>query len=393
MDSVHRPRTTAEVDPDRRRDARATAAVAVQFAVNGAFFASFVPRLPELRDELGISTRAIGILLTVASASGLLASLAVRGIVARFGTRRVLFGGGVVIAASLVLVGVAGSWPLALVGLLGMFACDVLVDVSMNMQGSWLSSRRRRPIMNRLHGLWSLGSAVGGVVASTVAGASVSLTVHLVIAACVLVVMSSIVVTQLLPVDEVHAAPAAVEGVPAAPGFSRVRFFVAGLTAVAIEMAAMSWAAFRITDDLDGSASVAALAYVAVAGGQMVARFAGDHLAHRFGSDALMRGSAVLAISSIVAAALVGVEALVVAAFLFAGFGLAALAPRLYDLAARAGGGSASGLGVLTAGIRTATIIVPASVAAVASATSVGTALAVAAVVAGVGFLASTTPR
>ncbi len=376
-----------------RRDARATAAVAVQFAVNGAFFASFVPRLPELRDELGIGTRSIGVLLTVASASGLLASLTVRRVIARFGTRHVLFAGGLTIASSLVLVGIAGSWPLALVGLLGMFACDVFVDVAMNMQGSWLSARRPRPIMNRLHGLWSLGSAAGGLVASSLAGASVSLTVHLVIAACVLVVMSSIVATQLLPVDEVHEPAAASATVEVTPQFSKARFFVAGLCAVAIEMAAMSWAAFRITDDLHGSASVAALAYVAVAGGQMIARFAGDHLAHRWGSDPLMRASALLAMAAIVAAALIGVEAFVVAAFLFAGFGLAALAPRLYDLAARAGGGTASSLGVLTAGIRTATIVVPASVAAVASATSVGTALVLAAVVSGVGFLVSTRQR
>ena len=44
----------------------------------------------------------------------------------------------------------------------GMTGFDVLVDVSMNMQASWLSARRHTPVMNRLHGLWSLGTVVGG---------------------------------------------------------------------------------------------------------------------------------------------------------------------------------------------------------------------------------------
>ena len=64
-------------------DHRATVAVAVQFAVNGAFFASFMPRLPELRTDIGISTGAVGILLMVASATGLVSSLTVRRVIAR----------------------------------------------------------------------------------------------------------------------------------------------------------------------------------------------------------------------------------------------------------------------------------------------------------------------
>ena len=40
---------------------------------------------------------------------------------------------------------------------------DIFIDVAMNVQGSALSARRHAPVMNRLHGLWSLGSVAGGV--------------------------------------------------------------------------------------------------------------------------------------------------------------------------------------------------------------------------------------
>ena len=41
-------------------DRRALRAVAVQFFINGALFASFVPRLPEIRDRVGISVAGVG---------------------------------------------------------------------------------------------------------------------------------------------------------------------------------------------------------------------------------------------------------------------------------------------------------------------------------------------
>lgn len=387
------------------RDRRATVAIAVQFAVNGAFFASFLPRLPELRDELGVSTSAIGALLTVASAVGLVSSPLLRPIIARYGTRRVLFAGGLILAAGLALLGQAGSWPVALAGLIGLFLVDVFVDVAMNMQGSWLSARRHHPIMNRLHGLWSAGSVVGGLVSARLAHTSLAL--HLGITAVVLAVLSSLVATQVLPVDETHEDPDAADGAAdteadnaaGSDGERHRRFavsplqaslFAAGLTAVLVEMTAIGWAAFRITDDLGGSAATAGVAYVAVVGGMTVGRFAGDHLAHWWGSDRLMRGSAVLAMAALLVAGFVRFQPVTVIAFAAAGLGIATLTPRLYDLAARAGRGSAAGLGVLTAGIRTASILAPASVAAVASATSVGLALALAGIVAGLGFLAAT---
>ena len=390
-----------------RRDSRATAAVAVQFAVNGAFFASLFPRLPELRDQIEVSTEAIGVLLTVSAASGVVASLTSARLIARFSTRTVMFAGGVVIGLALVGVGVSSTWAAAALALAVMFAVDVYVDVAMNMQASWLSARRARSIMSRVHGLWSLGSVLGGLGAGALAGAAVSLRAHLIGAAVILVVVSSVLATQLLPVDEVHrhdeADPPLDPNDASRPGRSgsaavrdrtarslMARFFLAGLAAVVIEVAAMNWAAFRITDDLGGAESTGAIAFAAVMAGGTLSRFLGDHLAHRFGAERFTSVSAVVAMVGLVAAAVVGTPALVVTAFLVAGLGTAALTPRLYDLAARAGGGTASGLGWLTAGMRIANMVTPVAVAAMATGTSVGTAIAIAGVAAGLLFIGAT---
>lgn len=229
--------------------------------------------------------------------------------------------------------------------------------------------------------------------AGALAGSAVSLQTHLVAAAGLLVVISSLVATQVLPVDEVHVEKAAPDEAPGrriTPRGLMVRLFIAGLAAVTIEVASMNWAAFRITDDLGGASSTGALAFAAVMAGGTIIRFAGDHLSHILGDARFTAGSAALAMVGLVAAAVVDVPALVVGSFLLAGMGIATLTPRLYDMGARAGSGTAAGLGWLTAGMRIATMATPAAVAALATRTSVGVAIAAAGVAAGVLFLAAT---
>lgn len=390
---------------DANVNRRATVAVAVQFAVNGAFMATFVPRLPELRDAIGISTEAIGIVLTVASGAGLFASMTCRRLIAAAGTRRVLFVGGLVMAGCLLGVGWSTSWPLTVVALACLLAVDVYVDVAMNMQASWLSARRRRSIMNRIHGLWSLGSVAGGLVAGWAAGRTISLSTHLTVVAGALAILSSIVAVFLLPTDEVHAGKlhsgevrtSADDGHHPRPvrRMSRASavFLFAGFAAIAIETTAITWSPFRITDDLGGAESTGALAFAAVMAGSTLGRFAGDHLSHMLGVERFTTAAAAVATAGLVAASFVTSEVVALGCFFVAGLGIATLVPHLYDEAARAGGGSASGLGVLTAGTRVASIVTPIAVGALAGAATVGVAIATAAILCGAMFVAATTTR
>ena len=160
-------------------DRRAVASVATQFFVNGVLFASFIPRLPEIRDRIDVSTGVLGVLMTTALVIGLAGSLISGQLLNRFGTRLTLMGGAALLVLILPLIGFATT-PLMFVLALGLMAAlDVVVDVSMNLQGSWLSARRHAPIMNRLHGLWSLGTVVGGLAAARLTASGVSLQTHL----------------------------------------------------------------------------------------------------------------------------------------------------------------------------------------------------------------------
>ena len=146
-------------------DQRALAAVAMQFFLNGAVFASFMPRLPEIRGRIGTTTGGLGLMLSIAGIIGIAGSALVGPAIEKFGTWRVVMLGGTILGGSLPLIGVANGKAVFLIGLVLMMTFDVFVDVAMNMQASWLSARRHAPVINRLHGL--AGFVFVGLGAST----------------------------------------------------------------------------------------------------------------------------------------------------------------------------------------------------------------------------------
>lgn len=365
-------------------DRRALRSVAMQFFVNGALFASFLPRLPEIRDRVGISVAGLGLLLSIAGVSGLVGSATVGPAIARFGTRHVMLGAGALVASSLAVVGLATTPLLLAVGLVGMLTFDVLVDVAMNMQGSWLSARRHAPVMNRLHGLWSLGTLIGGIASARIAAAGVSLSVHLVSAAAVLLVVVVVVNQGVLRVDEHPADTATGAGERADDRATwRLRpilvlFLLAGFFAVAIESTSIEWAAFRFADDFGTGAGFAALGYVAVTGGMTLGRFGGDWLAVRLGERRLAAAAIMLTAVGLAAATLTADRWVVLAGYVVAGLGIATMLPTLYDTAAQHPGRPGVGLGALTAGLRISSLTIPLIVGLLAATSlSVGSAIAI----------------
>ncbi len=364
--------------------------MAVQFFVNGAVVASFLPRLPEIRDRIDLTLDQLGLLLAAAVFAGIAASFAVGPLVAALGTRRLILGGGLVLVGALALVGAADSVPLLLLGLVGIQAADVCVDVPMNLQGSWLSARRHTPVMNRLHGLWSLGTVLGAIVATQATAAELSLRTHLFIAAGLFAVAILGVGANLLRVDERGDEPDPDDATTETSGRGRrsgprwrllLLIGAASGGAFAAEQTSSDWAAFRLIDDLGNTAALGALGYVAYTLGMTVGRFAGDSVVVRIGDDRLARLSIVLASVGAVASTLVDLTAAVLAGLFATGLGVATFFPTLYDQAAQMPGGGAGGLGAVTAGSRAMGLFAPLVIGALAATDTFDVGMAIATVV------------
>lgn len=378
-------------EPDRpQTDRRALQSVAVQFFANGLVYATFIPRLPEIRDRVDISIGALGIVLMLGSISGLTASVFTGRVIARFGSRRVMIFGAALSIGSLPIIGFATTPAVLVLGLVGVLFFDVFIDVAMNVQASALSARRHAPVINRLHGLWSLGTVVGGLATVVLIRAGVTAPQQFIVVAVGLVAALGFVAPGLLRRDEVpELAAARAEGESTIEEFGKIvrhpfglfslLLGAGGATAMLIESTNGDWAAFRLGDDLGALPGVAGLGFLAYTVGMTAGRFGGDWLQVQVGWVRLVRYGAIVAGIGSGAATLVPNVAVAIIGFLVAGLGSSVLFPQLYDRAARAPGPPGSGFASMLVGTRSAAILAPLIVGALASTTvlDVGQAMAI----------------
>ena len=348
---------------ERPGDRRALQSVSMQFFANGVVYASFIPQLPEIRDRVGISIGALGFVLTLASISGLIGRLLTGRVIAKLGTRRVVIIGTIMSIGSLPVVGFATTPAMLIVGLVGLLFFDVFIDVAMNVQGSVLSARRRTPVMNRLHGLWSLGGVAGAIMTVLANRADISVSVHL--AVVTRRADRRVAVRRAGPAAGRRAARARRRVEPVGEGLhgsevmateevenairhrrfgaAAVVLAIGGATAMLLEVGNGDWAAFRLSVDFDSSAGVASAAFLLFTVGMTIGRLGGDWVQVRIGSMQLRRLGLVVAGVGSVLATLVPVEGVSIVGFLIAGLGTSVLFPQLYDQAARLPGPPGSG--------------------------------------------------
>lgn len=341
---------------------RALKSVFVQFFVNGAVVASYIPRLPEIRDQLDLSLPRIGLILAVTTGIGVLGSVIQAPIISTFGTRRAMTVASLVLVLGLASVGFAVNTTALVIALSVVAISDVVTDVAMNMQGSSLSARRSSPVVNRLHGLWSLGTVVGGVASSLAASAGVSLQTHLIVASVVLAGALAYVAPGLLPTDDGLLGSGSADEGAASPSKSALMvvllFIALGGAAIVPEMLTSDWAAFRLADDLGAANGTAGLGYVAFTAGMVAGRFCADAIVDQHGPSRVLRiatgltavGTALAMITPFISVTLVGL--------VVTGLGVSVMFPQIYDAAVRSHV-SKGALGGLTAGSRGALLLAP----------------------------------
>jgi MFS family permease len=349
---------------------RARTAVLGYFFVLGAATATWAARLPAIKSSLHLSDGGLGLALFAVPAGAVL-TLAMSGrIVDGFGAARVMRIAGLLVAAALVAIGLGpatGDLPVLIVALVWYGAVAGLLDVSMNTCGARLEAGYDRPIMSSLHAGYSIaglaGAGIGAIFAwlalgplPTFAAVAVALVV-LVLLAARWVVLPPVPAHAARPGDPPFrppspgtggARPAASSGgappprTPLAHPPSRRQIsgviWVLGLLALCGQLgegAAGDWSAVYLHTDLGSPAGLAACALAAFSVTMAAGRVAGDRLAARFGSVALVRVSGLLAGIGLAAGLLIGTPAAGIAGFALLGLGLAGIFPQLVSSAAR----------------------------------------------------------
>ena len=357
-------------------------AVAALFFVNGATFSNWLPRIPEIRDRLGLGNAGLGATLLGGGLGGIIGSMLVARAMDRLGSRRLLMLAAGLLSIGLPLIALVPKAVLLLLVLTALGMLDVFNDVAMNAQGVIVQQRLGRSIMNRLHAMWSLGFTGGALVGSAAAAAGIGVRVHLAAVGAVLLATVIVVQRWLVPVDpppnEPHAAPsgddvatagAATAGsAQAAHRWSRagIAMACAALAAAALEVTPNDWAAVLMHDVFHAGRN-SGFGTVACAGAMLVGRLAGDHVLDRVGEQRLLIGAIVLAGTGAFVTAVAPVTALALIGLVIWGLGLSVVFPQLYSAAARVPGMSAgAGLGSMLLGQRLGGLLTAVSVGALA---------------------------
>ncbi len=298
----------------------------------GVLWGGFAACLPDVKAQLDVSERDLGVLLLFTPMAAVVAMLLAPAIGARLG-RAALPAACLFMAAAFVLPGqvtVAAVFPLA------MLACGFgtgLTDVLMNARVAALENDRGVPLMNLCHAAYSFGYAAGAILTGAMRaqgyGPAPVLGAMALLAGCIALATAErdgAILGLARPKD--GSAPGGLGLVPVIGG---------GIVLIAFltENAAESWSALHIEKTLGGSPAEGAMGPAAIALTMGVARLFGQGLAMRISPARLLTGGALIsAVGALVAAAAVS-PAMAYAGFVTMGIGSSVIAPTAFSLTGR----------------------------------------------------------
>jgi fucose permease len=273
------------------------------FFLPGIAMSSWVTRTPDVRDQLGLSTGQMGLILFGLSVGSMIGILCSGRFVSRFGTRPVIVLGTLLIIAGTVVIGVGSavpSPPLVAAGLCLFGAGMGGGEVAINVDGADVERITGAAVLPTLHGCFSLGTVIGGSAGMAATATALPVHWHLTVVA---LVATGILVYALRAVPAgvgISAAPSTPEPGPARPSEPQVwkdrKLLLIGAIVLAMalaEGAANDWLPLLMVDGHGLDAAMGSLVFVGFAAAMTLGRFSGRFFLSRFGRAAVVRASAV----------------------------------------------------------------------------------------------------
>jgi MFS family permease len=318
-------------------------ALLTNFFILGVVLSTWGARLPAIKAALHLSNGRLGLALFAAPAGSVL-TLALSGrITDRFGPLLVVRVAGLLVASSLVIIGLARNLAEFMAALAYAGAVGGLLDVSMNAAGSRLEAAYGRPILSSFHAGFSIAGLAGAGLGGLFAALSLGPLPNFVTAAAGLAVLSVAAGRRIVlppaaaPQTEPSGSAAHSDRQARARQIS-VLIWVMGLLALCGQLgegSANDWSAVYLHTTLGSPAGVAVLALAAFSITMAAGRVAGDRLAARFGPVRLVRVSGLIAGLGLAAGLLVRNPAAAIAGFALLGAGQAGIFPQIVSAAAR----------------------------------------------------------
>ena len=355
-------------------------AVIAVFFVHGFLFASWTAHIPQLKEHLGLSDGRLGLALLGAPIGSILAVVLAARILPRVGSRSMV---------RLALLGYCVSGPfIGLTSSFGAFFVAFLLwglfqgalDVSMNTQAIAVEGFSARVLMPGFHGSWSSGALVGAVIGACAVGVGVSLSEQLLVLAAPCLFVVGWLTTRMIP-DQPAGDDTGFWDASGAGRHSMLQGELVVLGGIAFadmlcEGAAADWSAVYLHNSMHVVPLVAGMGFAVYALAMLAVRLSGNRLFTRFAAYRLLPLLAAIATLGFAGGLVIARPVSVLAGFALLGFGLGSVIPMTFRAAGAVGNVNTGRAVATVAGCGWAGFVVgPVLIGAIASATTLHTAL------------------
>lgn len=282
-------------------------ATCVVYVCLGFGTSAWLSRLPDVRDDLGLTPAMIGTMLLIASLGSLLTLPTSGPIVTKIGARASGRIGVLIWALGIVCAGLGAlnaSIPLATAGLVLIAAGNGLWGATMNIEAGLVQAAVRRTVVPVIQAMYAVGMLGGALLGALAAQMGLSLGAHLFGLAALELLACGTAVGFYLTKEEVAAlAPAQAKGDGGeassnkAKGLTRVAWREKQTVLIALmvmsaglmEGAANDWLNLSMVDGYGYSTAAASAAFAFFLLMMTIVRFASPRLEARLGSPKLLR--------------------------------------------------------------------------------------------------------
>ncbi|MBC3349825.1 MFS transporter [Pseudomonas sp. SWRI196] len=297
----------------------------IAYLIAGVGIAAWAPLVPYAKVRANLDEGTLGLLLLCLGVGSILAMPIAGALAARFGCRRVLSGGTVLICLALPALATMTSLPW-LVAALFLFGAGLgTVDSTVNLQAVIVERASGKTMMSGFHGMFSLGGIIGAAGVSALLGLGLSpLGATLVVNAVLLVALFK-AAPHLLPYGSESSGPAFAipHGVVL---FIGILCFVVFLA----EGAVLDWSAVFLVAERDMDTAYAGLGYAAFALTMTVGRLTGDSVVHRLGAKRVIIYGGAIAATGFLLATLAPMWQAALLGYALVGIGCSNIVPVLY---------------------------------------------------------------
>lgn len=295
------------------------------FFIAGFGIAAWAPLVPYAKARAGLDEGTLGLLLLSLGVGSILAMPIAGALASRYGCRRVLTAGTLMICLALPLLATVSSIAL-LIATLFLFGAGLgTVDSTTNLQAVIVERASGKTMMSGFHGMFSLGGIVGAAGVSALLGLGLT----------PLAAMGVVILTLLAALFKAAPHLLSYAGERSGPAFAvphGIVLFIGGMCFIVFlaEGAALDWSAVFLAQERGIDTAYAGLGYAAFALTMTVGRLTGDRIVRRLGATRVIVGGGLTAAAGLFLATFSPNWEFALVGYALLGVGCSNIVPVLY---------------------------------------------------------------